>query len=209
MSWPFPVGGVSTGLRISEISPNVSIGLVCITHGRFYFLLLGQSRKLEIKLRLGSSSKCISDRNQDLGNEIGICLLLFWGSKKMTIEWSRYKLLWFGWWMRCYMRGLDWVHWLEVELEAERFPRLNASPGFQVGSQAACKAWGTACFLWKPSVCSLRWESIRHWINAGRAGREVLQHRKLKHSLKQIKKMVINQMNFILEIIRLIYLEGK
>lgn len=83
--------------------------------------------------------------------------------------------------------------------------RLRGSqifPGVQVGSQAACKAWGTAWFLWKPSVCSLRGGSVRHGINAGRAGREVLQHRKQKHSLKQIKKMVINQMNFILEIIR-------
>lgn len=80
------MGGVSIGLRISEISPNVSTGLTCITHGRFYFLLLGQSKKLEIKLRLGSSSKYVSDWNRDLGNEIGICLLLFWGSNKMTIE---------------------------------------------------------------------------------------------------------------------------
>lgn len=76
----------SIGLRKSEISPYVCIGLICITHGRFYFLLLGQSRKLKIKLRLGTSSKYISNWNQDLGNEIGICLLLFWGSNKMTIE---------------------------------------------------------------------------------------------------------------------------
>lgn len=43
----------------------------------YIFLLLGQSGKLEIKLCLGSSSKYISDWNQDLGNEIGICLFCF------------------------------------------------------------------------------------------------------------------------------------
>lgn len=65
------------------MSPLVSFALPVED---FIFLLLRQSRELEIKLHSGSSSKYISDWNQDLGNEIGICLLLFWGSNKRTRE---------------------------------------------------------------------------------------------------------------------------